>query len=1185
MSNSEATISATTQQAMQQQIDALQQRIDFMQQFFEEHALREKPRHRRHDAERLERVRSSPRYDDAYGEQPLVSIIVPTYQRARIFIERGLPSVLRQDYTNWELLVIGDCMAEEQAALLREAATIDPRVHFHNLRHRGKYPTMKAPMWYVAGTKPYNFGLRVARGSWIAVLNDDDEYLPNHLSSLLDVARANRVEWVHGNVRFLDDHGNEQGVVGNAELQQGGISSISSLCHAGLKTFRSAGTNWKYCCPGDWDTYERLLAMGVTHAYMNATTAIHHGDYFRTSVLEPHATLSIASHPTSPREQYRQWLEPQRLSPAQAALAEGRQAPCKVDVFVIDVDGNPAEVQTSLDSLAAQQHRTLHVTVLSDRADMPGDDADTQPHRGDWAARINELAATSDADWLLPLFAGDELAPHALLLLADNSGLHPEHACCYVDEDARGDEGYGQPVFKPDLNLDMLRSYPYPGRVLAMRREVLLALGGLDAQHGPLAHYDFVFRCIEQQGLASVGHLAEVLYHASQPFGHWLSSPSVREHSAAIVANHLDRLGIAHDVATDASTGIHRVRYLNNRQPPVSIIIPTRDQLPMLNGLIDSLLAKTSYRNYELLIVDNDSRDTATCAYLDGIESLNNPQLRVLRWPHPFNYSAINNFAAAQARGEYLVLLNNDTAVLHDDWIEALLNHAQRPEVGIVGAKLHYPDGRIQHAGVVLGLRGPADHPYIGETMDAPGYMHRLLVDQNYTAVTAACLMIRKSVYDEVGGLDEQDFKVSYNDVDLCLKTHRAGYLTVWTPYARLMHEGSVSQTKVDKTDNDAKAARFRGEQEAMYRKWLPLLARDPAYNRNLSLTGSGFDLDATRAQAWQPFERPVLPNLFCIAADEAGCGHYRIMQPLHSMRRENLAEGMVSSTHFSPVLMERFAPDTIVLQRQTTGSQLRILRNYREFSRAFKVYELDDYLPNAPLKSVHRADIPKDILKSLRKAVSFTDRFVVSTAPLAEAFAGLHSDIRVVENRLPVEWWSEVRGERRKDAKPRVGWGGGSSHRGDLELIADVVRELADEVEWVFFGMCPEKLRPYMHEFHNGVPIAQYPAKLASLDLDLALAPLEDNLFNVCKSNLRLLEYGACGFPVVCSDIVCYRGDLPVTRVRNRFKEWVDAIRMHIADRDSTARMGDALREVVLRDWMLTGHNLTAWRDAWLPD
>jgi O-antigen biosynthesis protein len=771
-----------------------------------------------------------------------------------------------------------------------------------------------------------------------------------------------------------------------------------------------------------------------------------------------------------------------------------------------------------------------------------------------------------------------------LLLLAENAGAHPEQTCCYVDEDSRGGGGYEQPIFKPDLNLDMLRSYPYLGRTLAMRREPLLAMDGLDAGHGPLAHCDFVFRSIEQYGLQSVGHLAEVLYHAGLPFAQWLASTQVRERATAVIGAHLDRLGIAHELLPGAFGGINRVRYLCDRQPPVSIIIPTRDQLPMLNGLIDSLLAKTSYRNYELLIVDNDSRDPAACAYLDGIERLNNPQLRVLRWPHPFNYSAINNFAAAQARGEYLVLLNNDTAVLHEDWIEALLNHAQRPEVGVVGAKLHYPDGRIQHAGVVLGLRGPADHPFIGEPMDAPGYMHRLQVDQNYTVVTAACLMIRRSVYEEVGGLDEQDFKVSYNDVDLCLKVNRAGYLTVWTPYARLMHEGSVSQNKVDTSAREAKHARFKGEQQAMYRKWLPLLARDPAHNRNLSLAGNGFDLDPIRPQAWQPFEQPLLPRLFCVAADANGSGHYRIRQPFHALQREGLAEGMITPMHLEPIAMERYAPSTIVLQRQLTDSQLETMHGYRDFSRAFKVYELDDYLPNLPLKSVHRDQMPRDVLKSLRKAVALTDRFVVSTEPLAEQFADMHSDIRVVPNRLPVEWWGRLAGQRRKGGKPRVGWAGGSSHRGDLELIADVVRELADEVEWVFFGMCPEKLRPHVHEHREGVPIGKYPAALAALDLDLALAPLEDNLFNACKSNLRLLEYGACGFPVVCSDLVCYRGDLPVTRVRNRFKEWVDAIRMHAADLDATARMGDALRAAVRRDWMLSGDNLVAWRNAWLP-
>jgi glycosyltransferase involved in cell wall biosynthesis len=181
---------------------------------------------------------------------------------------------------------------------------------------------------------------------------------------------------------------------------------------------------------------------------------------------------------------------------------------------------------------------------------------------------------------------------------------------------------------------------------------------------------------------------------------------------------------------------------------------------------------------------------------------------------------------------------------------------------------------------------------------------------------------------------------------------------------------------------------------------------------------------------------------------------------------------------------------------------------------------------------------------------------------------------------------WSNLHGKRRVSKKPRVGWGGGTSHHGDLEIIADVVRTLANEVEWVFFGMCPDELRPYIHEFHGTIALDAYPAKLASLNLDLALAPLELHIFNHCKSNLRLLEYGACGYPVVCTDTDAYRGYLPCTRVvSNSTEEWLQAIRMHLADPDASYRMGDQLREAVLRDFMLRGDNLEHWMNGWFAD
>ncbi|GLQ48880.1 glycosyltransferase family 92 protein [Dyella flava] len=880
--------------------------------------------------------------------------------------------------------------------------------------------------------------------------------------------------------------------------------------------------------------------------------------------------------PPPPSDLYKHWQA--KLQLGEIAIAQAMQrieqpgTPPRIHVLLIDTADDAEAVAITRDSLDAQHYPHHQLSVVSGEERV--------------MERLNQAIAASDADWIQLAYAGDILHPATLLLLAERVATHAHLSAVYFDEDTHTHGTFESPIFKPDFNLDMLRSYPYAGRAPAFKRERCVALGGLSEDYGDIAGYDLLFRLLEADGLYAIGHIGEVMYHAALPYARWLASDTVKTHSATIVSNHLARLGVPHQMDPGALPGFNRVLYQHNRQPAVSIIVPTKDQLPILNGLIDSLLSKTTYLNYEVLIVDNNTEEPAACAYLDGIERLNNSQLRVLRYPHPFNYSAINNFAAAQARGEYLILLNNDTAVLHGDWIEALLNHAQRPEVGIVGTKLHYPDGRIQHGGVVLGLRGPADHPFIGQPMEADGYMHRLRVDQNYTAVTAACLMIRKSVYEQVGGLDEQDFKVSYNDVDLCLKVNKAGYLTVWTPYARLMHVGSVSQAKVDKTAQEAKQKRFQGEQGAMYRKWLHQLARDPAYSINLSIDGTGFELDPHRGKNWQPFTQPLLPRMFCVAADSHGCGHYRIMQPFASMQRSGMVEGMIAGAHLPPVAMERFQPTSLVLQRQVTDAQVKLLESYRDFSRAFKVFELDDLIQQIPIKSQFHGLMPKDIVKSLRRSLSTVDRFVVSTDALAEEFKGFHSDIRVVLNRLPVNWWGDMpKSERRVGRKPRVGWGGGSSHRGDLELIADVVRDLANEVEWVFFGMCPEKLRPYIHEFHNGVPIEEYPRKLASLNLDLALAPLEENVFNECKSNLRLLEYGACGFPVVCTDIVCYQGDLPVTRVKNRYKEWTAAIRTHLSDLDATARMGDALRDAVKKDWMLTEDKLLHWRDAWLPN
>jgi hypothetical protein len=597
-----------------------------------------------------------------------------------------------------------------------------------------------------------------------------------------------------------------------------------------------------------------------------------------------------------------------------------------------------------------------------------------------------------------------------------------------------------------------------------------------------------------------------------------------------------------------------------------------------LQRCAESVLEKTFYKNYEIVIVDNGLDSPEARHWLDGVRAMGAENIQVVTVTSLLSETECFDFGVSHSRGEYLVFLAENSAVTHADWLDNLLNHAQRPEVGIVGGKAIDPEGKITSAGVVMGLHGVGQSPYIGQPVSSPGYMGRLHVDHNVSAVGPTGWMIRRDVYGHVDVLGSKVLDTESAVIDLNLRVRQAGLLNVWTPHVVYLSSASVEDTdEIDEADREK-------EEDRLFERWLPVITNDPFYNRNLSLRGAGFEVEVgderTNASIETAFD---LPRVLAQNADVWGCGHYRIIKPFEAMEREQLAEGWRTISRLSFVEMVKIKPDVVVVQRQISEGYIRDMRRLRDYANIPVVYELDDYLPNLPLKSAYRENMPKDILKSLRKALRHVDRFVVSTAPLAEAFSGIHADIKVIENCLPLEWWQGLESLRQQAEKPRVGWAGGIGHTGDLELVESVVKELAEEVDWVFFGMCPNKLRPYVSEVHEGVDIELYPKKLAGLKLDLAIAPLEDNLFNRCKSNLRLLEYGACGFPVVCSDVEPYRShNLPVTRVKNRHKDWVEAIRMHLADLEASEKMGRELWTRVRTDWMLEGDNVRKWLDAW---
>lgn len=874
---------------------------------------------------------------------------------------------------------------------------------------------------------------------------------------------------------------------------------------------------------------------------------------------------------------YSLWTKSTRISPSHPLL-KNFKTPGNISLICVAVTtgGRTDELDKTLASIKSQLRTADDVLIIT--------------HEISATAKLG----TAPADWTLLLCEGDILEDDALLLLEQGIARKASDKALvvYFDHDEIGPQELpAEPHFKPDFNHDLLLSYPYMGRALAVRtnwaRPHLIDAAGIF--NLPLA-YHLALQAFSEAGEAGFVHLPTLLAHLSpdEPTV-FASNSETWQKLAQMATNHLQVEAPGTQVLEGPAPGTFQVLYPLPRTPWVSIVIPTGDQLPFLSRCLESLLEKTNYPNFEVLVVDNGSQTKEAREYLAGLAQLAPDSIRVLQAPGAFNFSRMNNLAVNEARGEFILMLNNDTAALQPDWLTHMVRNALRDDVGVVGARLLYPDGSIQHAGVILGLRGPAAHPSLGMQAVDRGYLFRAQLQRNFSAVTAACLLVSKSLYVAVGGLDETAFGVSYNDVDFCLRIGQTGRRIVWTPLATLLHKGSASQKRsIEAIGHGQKVERFTKEQASMYARWPKQIANDPAYNPNLSLTAQGYEIETHPLLRFDKLQGLTEHRVIAYAADEHGCGHYRIHQPMQAMLEAGLCTGGVSPSLMEPNLVLRSGADTLVFQRPCTDESLHILESLQALKGVRKIFEVDDNLSKVPLKSAHYEHMNKNLRGRTSKAIRLCDRLVVSTEALAYELAGQSDDIRVVKNCLPTAMWGTTPPrrlaptQRQRPGKPRVGWAGGVGRQGDLEMIADVIKDLADQVDWIFFGMCPESIRPYVREFYAGVPTLQYPQMLMAQDWDLAIAPLEVNPFNECKSNLQLLEYGWCGVPVVCSNITPYQGYLPATLVKNRFKDWRDAIMERVADLGACRQEGLELQKMVANDWVLAGNNLQSWHEAW---
>jgi GT2 family glycosyltransferase len=543
---------------------------------------------------------------------------------------------------------------------------------------------------------------------------------------------------------------------------------------------------------------------------------------------------------------YFMWRERNALRQSDVERLERTAAVLPVQVsfeFLVDVTtASVADVRAAVADMQAQIWPRWRATLrLSAKVSRAVQDALATLTETDTRIRVTTAPGerTLDdlaADFVLPFDPGDRLERDLLVEFALSANFDRDAVALYADEDEIGERGfYRFPFFKPDWSPETILSRDYVGRPCALRVTRLMAVGGLDAKFGPALWFDALLRCSEDRD-EHVVHVARVLYHRL-PRAQAARPEFVRK---AIEAALFRRKQAARVLALPGAGREHfAVRYALGGDERVCIVIPTRDRAELLSACLESVFGRSTYERYEVVVVDNGSREAATQAVFARWNAAEPQRFRVLRADIPFNYPKLNNLAVSETTCDYIVLLNNDTVVLSDDWIEGLLEHASKPKIGAVGGLLLYPDGTVQHSGVILGVLGLAGHAHRYASAQAPGYFGALQAPTNYLAVTGACLMVARAKYLAVGGLDER-LAVSYNDVDFCFRLHTAGYRNVYLPYVRLYHFESKSRG-ID--DTPGKVRRANEEVAIIRSRWPQFAASDPYYNLNLTTEAEDFSL------------------------------------------------------------------------------------------------------------------------------------------------------------------------------------------------------------------------------------------------------------------------------------------------------------------------------------------------------
>ena len=855
-------------------------------------------------------------------------------------------------------------------------------------------------------------------------------------------------------------------------------------------------------------------------------------------------------------------------------LASGKLPALSV---VIDQRGSALDaLADTLDSLGECLWRPAHVLIVSDQ---PAPDALEQNSDLSWVTVAAggraplEQQCRALSDWVLLVQSGTRFAPQSLVEWGLAVNTFPQAQLIYADEDVWQAEGPAQyPFFKPDANIELLRCTNYLGSALLARRAPWVQ-AGLPLFDGGL--YGYALDLLHQQGRAALAHIDTVLVHA---VGALSTEVESLEYDAC--SRHLKQAGLSSLVRPLDRLGTWVPEYQAPTHACVSLVVPTGIQTGYLRTLLESLLRYPQAVLAEVLLVCEPQ-------HLDEVEYvLAHVQLdvpvRLLTCPQEnYSHAVALNAGVEQAAGPFVLVCDDDTEALHKDWLGHLVGIAQQADVGCVGPRLmsnRDAEARVTGGPLVMGVKG-GFVPYNGEAglLSECGVHSRLQLTQDVSAVAGHCFVFRKADWAAVHGFDAQNFGLFFTVPDFCLRLSKLGRRQVWTPLTSVLHQGGKTvEVQMRDTRKRLQLADVDvNERDNLLRLWAAELASDPCYNRHLSLLRP-YDVEHLVVVDWQPRRHDRPRVLACPLT--SGAGQYRVVDPLNSLQDAGLAQTCVvipnkrgETRILQPLELVRAAPDRLILQHSVDDGQLGMVDKYRMAMPGIHIIQMvDDLLGEVPEKHPNRNFQVREGHQRMARALKQSDRLVVTTEPLIQHYQKYVRDVRLMPNCLDPQW-SGLRLPRTVGRRLRVGWIGAGQHQGDLELVSQVVRETASEVDWVFMGMCTEEIKPHIKEYHDFVSFVDYPKKMSSLDLDIAIAPLEQNFFNECKSNLRLLEYGAMGWPVVCSDVFPYRTlNPPVIRCANDPAEWIGALRKLMADQRLRHQMGEQLHQWVNDNFML---------------